>query len=212
MIARGEQPAERVAAFEKSDGGDKSNRGKHHKTTVFASLDPPTSAQAYAAGAPQDPRLMQADSQAAITQATSGQPVPAEQAQQPGTPQPATATVAEDIKAQSRKRHVARRRHHRDASEEAVAQAPAPNAQPGLTADGQQPQQAAAEPQGQPAAQGQAIDASGYPADAAGGRQTDNPDAAPVKQKRHAAHRAHPHKATAVAAAQDDVKSQPATQ
>ncbi len=221
-IARGEQPVERVAAFDKSDADAKSSRGKHHKFTVFASLDQPAAAQAYASGG-QDPRLMQADSQAAITQATSGQPNPAAQA--PVAAQPATTptTVADDEpKAKSRRRHVARRHHH-DAPEEAVAQAPAPNAQqqPGAAPEGQpqqaaapdtpQPQQqAAADPQGQPAP-AQALDASGYPVDA-GGKTAEGADLVPVKKKRRAAHHAHPHKSTAVAAAQDDAKAQPPAQ
>jgi Transglycosylase SLT domain len=72
VIACGEQPIERIAAF-KGEAGEKSARGRHHKTTLFAAIDaPPATAQAYAG---QDQRLMQADSQAAIAQATSGQPV-----------------------------------------------------------------------------------------------------------------------------------------
>ena len=152
VIARGEQPIEKIAAFQ---GGatEKSTRGRHHKATLFAAIDaPPTTAQAYAG--PQDQRLMQADSQAAITQATSGQPA------QPG--------------------------------------------QPGAASDAPQ-QQALAEQQARPTSQ--ALDASGYPADA-GGHAADTAEAEPVKKKRHIAHRAHPHK---TAIAQDDSKAQPAT-
>ena len=209
VIARGEQPIEQVASLQ-GGAAETNARGRHHKATLFAAIDTqPASAQAYAG---QDQRLMQADSQAAITQATSGQPV----AQQPiAVLQPAAAAatrVAEDD-TRSRKHH-ARRGHHKDAPEEAVAQAPAPQqaapapegqAQPegAVMAPAPQPQQAAADPSqpGQPAQ----LDASGYPADA-GAHPAETTEATPVKPKRHVAHRAHPHK-TAVAAAQDDTKA-----
>ena len=218
VIARGEQPVERVAAFEKSDGATDSGRSRHHKVTVFASLDQPASAQAYAGGAPQDPRLLQTPSQAAITQATAGQPVPdatqgPQAAAAPDAATPTTLVAEDDTRAKTHKRHIARRSRHHDAPD-AVAQAAAPEPaaqQPAAAAEGQpQAQQAAVEPPAQPAtAPAQAMDASGYPVDASG-RAPETADLAPMKKKRRVAHRAHPHNATAVA--QDDSKTPPAAQ
>ncbi len=213
VIARGEQPVERVAAFDKSADA-RSSRGRHHKFTVFASLDQPASAQAYAASGSQDPRLTEAASQAAITQATSGQPTPdAQQPQQavaaPTVAAPQAKVAEDDTKTKARKGRVAHRSRHKDAPEAAVAQAPTPQQEAPVPegqprADGAamapapQPQQAAGEPQPQPAQ----LDASGYPVDA-GARPTEAAEAAPRTKKRHVAHRARPHK-TAVAAVQDD--------
>ena len=236
VIARGEQAVEKIAAYEKAAGTDEPSKGRHHthKTTVFAALDqPPAGAQAYAATAgSQDPRLMQAESQAAIQQATAGQGqlAPAQAAPPQAAAAPAfVASAAEPAK--SRKHRVARRSRHRDAPEDAVAQAPDP-AQPQQAAarqpqqDGQAPQpapveqaaveQAVADPQQAASAPQPAVDTSGYPADAGGAAQrpteaqADEP--APSTHKRHA-HRARAAHKTAVAAqSPDDGKPQSAAQ
>ena len=77
-IARGEQRIEQVAAYAKTNDDAAATAPARHaharKVLAFASLDTPAEAQAYAAQAAQDPRLAQADSQAAIAQVTSGPP------------------------------------------------------------------------------------------------------------------------------------------
>ena len=227
VIARGEQGIEKVAAYEKAAGTDDTDKGRHRsrKTQVFAALDqPPATAQAYAATAgSQDPRLLQAESQAAIQQATSGQAVPTAPAPaeptQAAAPTP-VAPVAEPAK--SRKHRVARRTRHHDAPETAVAQAP-DAAQPQAAApqpqqDAQAPQpapteQAAAEPQQAAPQTRPAVDASGYPADAGGASQQAQADEpAPSKHKHHAQHRARPRKTAVAVQSPDDGKPQPTAQ
>ena len=227
VIARGEQAVEKIAAYEKAAvGTDEPDKGKHRsrKTTVFAALDePPAGAQAYAATAgSQDPRLMQADSQAAIQQATAGQSQAAP-AQAVLAAAVSTPVASADEPAKSRKHRVARRGRHRDAPAEAVAQAPdaaqpqqAAAPQPMQMQDGQAPQQAPVEQaatdprQGAPAPQ-PAVDASGYPADAGGAQRTTEAQAdepAPAKPKRHAHHARTAHKTAIAAQSPDDGKSQ----
>ena len=229
VIARGEQSIEQVAAYEKAADAPEtqaSRRHHSHKTTVFASLDaPPAGAQAYAAVAGgQDPRLMQAESQAAIAQATAGQQAagqPAEaappgaaagteSAPAAGQPQAAAQTSAPDEPSkQTRKRHVARKaRHHAapDAPDSTVAAA-----QPQSTGPTQATPDAAPDPQPAPT---QAADASAVqPAPEAAAPQPqqadEDADTQTSRKHRHHAHRGHGHKTTDVASkASDDGKAQ----
>ena len=100
-IARGEQRIEQVAAYAKANGAADETERSHtarahaHKTIAFASLDTPGEAQAYAAAPAPDARLAQTDSQAAISQATSGRPT--------------DAPVADEAVAPTRRKHSVRR-------------------------------------------------------------------------------------------------------
>ena len=231
VIARGEQGIEQVAAYEKAGGPDETAKSRHRsrKTALFAAVDQqPATAQAYAATAgSQDPRLMQADSQAAIAQATSGQgqaapatPTQAASAQVAGQPaaEAAPTSAAEEPAKPSRKRHVARRSHHHDAPEQAaVAQTPAqPEAAAPASQDGQAQEHVAVGPPPTATDPQPVVDASGYPADAGGAPQQHDTAAqadGPVTSRhKRQAHRARAHKTAVAVQTQDDGKPQSAAQ
>ena len=115
-VARGEQRIEQVAAYEQANSTDLAPakaakaHAKSHKTTTFAALDlPPSNAQAYAGATdPQDPRMAQ--SQAAIAQATSGQPGPADPQAAP-QPQGATASAEPAPDDKPLKKHASHKSH-----------------------------------------------------------------------------------------------------
>ncbi len=210
-IARGEQSVEQVAAYTKPGAADKESaeRGRHvQKSMTFASLDAPAGAQAYAATAGgQDTRLLQADSQAAITQATAGPATPPAAAV--ATP---TAIVADAPVKKEHKRHVARRIRHHETIDTAGNDLPAPG-----------PQAAAGDPEpaaAAPAAAAQTADAGPMPStqDANAAPQPQaaaepSPDDAPPTRHKHHPRHAHARKTTAVAAqAPDDGQPAPQTQ
>lgn len=209
VIARGEQGIEEIAA---AKGVEATAAGRHRharKSTEFASLDAPASAQAYAAA----PGQMQADSQAAIAQATAGQATAGQP--QAGASPAATAkpeVVADDTTARkARRKHARRGRHHDDDTQTAAAGATPPAGQPPVLSSDQQ---AAAAPEAQPAA-AQVADAAQAPQDAGAAAQAQfeqsSGGAAPSparKPKRHA-RRSRGHKTTEVAAqAPDDGQAQ----
>ena len=73
LIARGEQPVEQIAAFGQAPGieakGAPGAARRHAKSTMFAAIYMPASAQAYAPSpVGQDPQLAQTPAQAAISQ------------------------------------------------------------------------------------------------------------------------------------------------
>ena len=150
VIARGEQSVDEAVANEKAAGSasDKSRKlGHAHKNTTFAALEaPPASAQAYAATAAgaQDPRLTQAASQAAIAEATSGQPPTTSSAAEPTVAQPiealdvaaAPARVARSEPQKSHGRRLAKPGHRREAApDKPAAVATAANARGGPPQD-----------------------------------------------------------------------------
>ena len=150
VIARGEQAVAEIAAGKGVEAGDTGRRRHARKSTQFASLEAPATAQAYAAAPGQDPRLMQADSQAAISQVTAGQPQAVASQPQAAAPQAAAPQVmAEDATSKkSRRRHARHTRHRESEPETAVAaQSQMPEGQPPVLSSDQQ---AAAAPETQP--------------------------------------------------------------
>ena len=130
-FARGDQGLENVTLQPADDAG-----GKHHrsrKITTVATLDvPPGTAQAYAAAPAQDPRFAAAASQAAIAQATSGQPVQ----QVASSAAQVAPTATPDDEKPSKHKHARHAKHHHKSdattqvAESKATDAPAPTLRP----------------------------------------------------------------------------------
>ena len=110
LIARGEQPIEQIAAYGQAPGieakGAPVAEHGHVKTTIFAAIYMPPSAQAYAPSpSDQNDRLTQTPAQAAIAQMASG-----------STDAPPVTSDASETQPAVKKKHVRARRSDKSAN------------------------------------------------------------------------------------------------